>query len=152
MVLILYSREFRSEVLTLLISIDPARWSMPSLFDDVARAVACTADPNEPAWLHDAASLIARRYAEPLTLSTIARAVGVPRGALAAAFRRFRGRSVGESIRAARVARAKGLLATNLPLAEIAWQCGFHDQAHFTRVFRAVRSASATCSASRRSC
>ena len=134
----MHANDFPADVLTLLISVDPARWSAPSMFADVARAVSCTVERDEPAWLRDAASLIERRYAEPLTLSTIAQAIGVQRGALAAAFRRFRGRSVGESIRFARIARAKALLATNMPLAEIAWQCGFHDQAHFTRVFRAV--------------
>jgi len=132
----LHANEFTSDVLTLLISIDAWRWPGTSL--DIARAMAFTADRAEPPWLRDAASLIERRYTEPLTLSSVARAIGVGRGALASAFRRFRGSSVGESIRAARVARAKTLLATNMPLAEIAWQCGFHDQAHFTRVFRAM--------------
>lgn len=34
-----------------------------------------------------------------------------------------------------RVDRARGLLATDLTLAEIALDCGFADQSHFTRVF-----------------
>jgi AraC family transcriptional regulator len=93
---------------------------------------------EEPEWIADAASLIARRFAEPLSLSEVARAMGVSRGTLAMAFRRYRGTSVGEAVRAARVAHAKALLQTKTPLAEIAVLCGFHDQAHFTRVFRAV--------------
>lgn len=132
-----HANTFTSDVLTLLISIDAWRWTSPRMFDDVARMMQIVA-PREPQWLADAASLIARRYAEPLSLSAIARDLGVGRGALATAFRKFRGTSVGESIRAARVAQAKALLATTMPLAEIAVACGFHDQAHFTRVFRAA--------------
>jgi AraC family transcriptional regulator len=93
---------------------------------------------SEPAWLGDALSLIERRSAGPLSLTTLAQAIGIRRGDVAAAFRRHRGTSVGESIRAMRVRNAKALLLTNMPLAEVALQSGFHDQAHFTRVFRAL--------------
>ncbi|HEX2121180.1 MAG TPA: AraC family transcriptional regulator [Thermoanaerobaculia bacterium] len=136
----LHANAFGSDVLTLLISIDAWRWTSRRMFDDVARVMQRPelALSDEPEWLADAQSLIARRCAEPLSLSAIAREIGVGRGTLATAFRRFRGTSVGESIRAARVAQAKTLLITQMPLAEIALACGFHDQAHFTRVFRAA--------------
>ncbi len=135
-----HANSFDRDVLTLLISVDRSRWNVPLLFEDVSRAMRQTdfLPRAEPEWLGDAISLIERRYSEPLCLSSIASAVGVRRGALAAGFRRFRSTSVGEAIRAVRVATAKELLATNLPLTEIAWRCGFHDQAHFTRVFRRV--------------
>ena len=154
----LHANTFSSEVLTLLISVDPAKWSAPNLFADVARAIRIDA-PAEPGWLGDAMSLIERRYAEPLSLSLIATSIGVGRGALATAFRRFRATSVGETIRAVRVERAKALLTANMPLTEIALACGFHDQAHFTRVFRrttgltpgAYRSKSSKCVSARKS-
>lgn len=104
----------------------------------MARVARLARMTGEPAWLGDALSLIERRSAEPLTLTTLAQSLGVRRGDVAAAFRRHRGTSVGESIRAVRVRKAKALLATNMPLAEVALQSGFHDQAHFTRVFRAL--------------
>ncbi len=155
----LHANAFASEVLTLLISIDAWRWDARRMFEDIARATAQIVAPDEPEWLADAQSLIARRYAEPLSLSAIAREIGVGRGTLATAFRKFRGTSVGESIRAARIAQSKTLLTTHLPLAEIALACGFHDQAHFTRVFRAVtgttparyRSKSSKCVSVRKS-
>jgi AraC family transcriptional regulator len=161
-----FSRE--DDALTLLISIDPARWVPAAMQqpvrmlddvaaemrremrrgDDAARAAleglamltlsrVARLAPREPEWLGDAISLVERRFHEPLSLQRVASELGVGRGSLALAFRRYRGTSVGEAIRAARVRHAKALLLTNAPLAEIALAAGFHDQAHFTRVFRA---------------
>lgn len=93
---------------------------------------------REPAWLSDAASMIERRFGEPIALSSIAAAVGVRSGALSLAFRRHRGTSVGEAIRTARISQAKRLLLRGVPVAEVAAACGFYDQPHFTRAFRAA--------------
>jgi transcriptional regulator GlxA family with amidase domain len=47
------------------------------------------------------------------------------------------GCSVGEYARASRVSRARCLLmASPLSLAEVAAECGYADQAHFSREFR----------------
>ena len=102
----------------------------------LSRVARMAVPATEPEWLGDAFAMIERRYAEALSLTRIAVAIGVSRGTLAAAFRRFHAASVGETIRAVRVRRARELLRDNVPLAEIAVHCGFHDQAHFTRVFR----------------
>ena len=157
----LHANTFESEVLTLLISVDPDRWQMADgRWQNLLPSAICHPPSTfEPEWLGDAVSLIERRYAEPLSLSSIATSIGVGRGALAHAFRRYRETSVGESIRAVRVARAKALLTTSMPIAEIALACGFHDQAHFTRVFRRVtgltpgayRSKSSKCVSARKS-
>jgi len=164
-----------SDVLTLLVSIDPDRWidigaSRPIAsagilrycareirrelrrLDEASRAalegwtmlsLATLArryyeiDKNEPAWLSEAVAIIERRSDEPISLTTIAAAVGVHRATLAAAFRRFRRSSVGESIRNQRVCQVMHALAlTKMPLCEIATRCGFHDQAHMGREFR----------------
>jgi AraC family transcriptional regulator len=88
-------------------------------------------------WLGDAASIIDRRWNESISLRMVASSVGVNPSTLAVAFRRAYGQSVGERIRALRIAGAKHDLAvTKMPIAEIAFRCGFHDQAHLTRVFR----------------
>ena len=100
----------------------------------VARAAGVRAEPD---WLIAAESLIESRYAEPLGLADLVNVIGVRRTTLAAGFRRYRERTVGDAIRAVRVRRAsEALRLSNIPLAEIAQRCGFHDQAHFTRVFR----------------
>lgn len=96
-------------------------------------------EPVEPEWLNDAVSLVERCYSDALSLTSIANAIGVHRTTLAVAFRRFRRTSVGEHIRSVRVRRARqALMSSDTPLAEIALMTGFHDQSHFTRVFRAL--------------
>jgi AraC-like DNA-binding protein len=94
-------------------------------------------DSGEPKWLREAVAVINQRVAEPLSLSTVAAAVGVHRGTLAAAFRRFKNISVGEFIRDQRVRYVmRELVSSKMPLCEIATKCGFYDQAHMGRLFR----------------
>jgi AraC family transcriptional regulator len=55
------------------------------------------------------------------------------------AFRNSVGHPPHEYVIQRRIERAQGLmLSTDTPLSEIAIECGFADQAHFTRQFRAV--------------
>lgn len=90
-----------------------------------------------PPWLSDAVSMIERRATEGISLSWLARALGIHRATLAAAFRRYRGTSVGESIRDVRVRKVmRALVGSRMSLCEIATHFGFHDQAHMGRVFR----------------
>jgi AraC family transcriptional regulator len=111
-------------------------WTMLALS---AAARGPVTPPIPPRWLNDAVSMIEQRAVEGISLSTLAGALGVHRATLAAAFRRFRRTSVGESIREVRVRRAMCALAgSKMPLCEIATACGFHDQAHMGRVFRKV--------------
>lgn len=61
------------------------------------------------------------------------------------AFRAKTGTTIGEYLRRRRVAKACRLLAaTARPLSEIAADCGFADQSHFTRVFRALTGRTPT--------
>lgn len=90
-----------------------------------------------PPWLDDAVSMIERRAAENISLSTLASSLGVHRATLAAAFRRYRQISVGEAIREVRVRNVmRALTEKRVSLCEVATQNGFHDQAHMGRVFR----------------
>jgi AraC family transcriptional regulator len=93
-------------------------------------------ESTAPEWLADAVSHIERRFREPLSLSSVAGAVGVHPATLAAAFRRHRNTSVGESIRELRLRHARlALLHSMQPLKQIAVDAGFFDQAHFGRCF-----------------
>ena len=72
------------------------------------------------------------------TLDDIATKVGCDSGALSAAFRRHMGCTLGDYQRRLRVEQAAHLLVSGrLPIAEIAQVCGFSDQPHLNRVFKA---------------
>jgi AraC family transcriptional regulator len=93
---------------------------------------------RRPAWLQQAYDLIHDTFQEPLTLSSVAGAVGVHPSRLARVFRRHYRRSIGEYVRHLRVERAaRELTEGRAPLAEIGLHAGFFDQSHFSRVFKA---------------
>ncbi len=90
--------------------------------------------PAEPALVRQAEAVIEQRSPAPGSLSEVADTLGVERTRLAHAFRRWRGRSVGEYIRLKRIEDARVLIgSTGLPLASVAARAGFADQSHLTR-------------------
>lgn len=92
-----------------------------------------------PAWLDTAIQIIDRRYAEPLTLGAVARESGVSPARLREALRRWHHDTFGALLRTRRISAALVMLESEASLPEIASACGFYDQSHFTRAFRAVR-------------
>lgn len=79
----------------------------------------------------------------PLSIAALARAAGVSREHLTRAFSAHFGASPREAQIALRLDRAAHLLVrTGLPIAEVARLCGFADQFHFSRRFRAAYGAS----------
>ncbi|HTS88908.1 MAG TPA: AraC family transcriptional regulator [Gemmatimonadales bacterium] len=90
-----------------------------------------------PGFLLRARDLLHDRLSEGIGLSELAQAVDVHPVTLSRAFRRAFGCAVGEYLRRARLDRATAMLAaTDLPLARIALDAGFHDQSHFSNHFR----------------
>jgi AraC family transcriptional regulator len=76
-------------------------------------------------------------FSQPISLNDIARAVNLHPVYLARMFRQTHRCSVGEYLRRRRVDYAcSQLSASDKPLAEIASEAGFFDQAHFTRTFQ----------------
>jgi AraC family transcriptional regulator len=74
-----------------------------------------------------------------MTLHEIAADLDVHPARLSSEFRRYTGRTVGDYLRDLRVGFVKDRLRQHdTPLAEIATGAGFADQAHCTRVFKAV--------------
>ena len=72
-----------------------------------------------------------------MTLAGIAKAAGVSTARLNSEFRRTMNLAPYQYVLNARVKRANYLLiSTELPLAEIAVQCGFSNQQHMTRMVR----------------
>jgi AraC family transcriptional regulator len=90
-------------------------------------------------WAERARRLIEHEFASPLSLAGIAREVGVHPVHLARSFRAAHSCTVGEYIRRVRVGFARQqLLASELPIAEIAAAAGFSDQSQLTKSFKRV--------------
>jgi len=90
-----------------------------------------------PAWMGPVIERLHDDWSRRPLLGELARLAGVSATHLASTFQRFCGCSIGEYLRRLRVAHARQLLAVgDRPLAEVAYQCGFYDQSHFTNLFR----------------
>ena len=92
--------------------------------------------PREP-WLARARDYVHAHACDGFSMDDMARAVGRHPVHVARMFRTAFGSSVGEMVRALRLAEAaRRLRDTRQPIARIAAECGFTDQAHLTRRFR----------------
>jgi len=92
---------------------------------------------QRPRWLADVADTVAAHCTRSLGLTTLASNVAVHPVYLARVFRRHYGQSIGGYMLQCRVRLAMHELATTQePIARISIECGFADQAHFTRLFR----------------
>lgn len=102
-----------------------------------------------PAWFCRASDLVHDHFRDCLRIDQIAAAVGVNPAHLAALFRRVHRVPLGSYMRRLRVDwAATRLVETDSPIAAIAAEAGFADQAHLTRWFR--KTLGATPSAYRR--
>ena len=92
-----------------------------------------------PDWLRRAVRLLERHFAEPISLTDVARAVGVHPVRLAQEFRRLRGCSMGVWLRRQRIsASMEQLMSSTESVRTIARRAGFHDSSHLIREFRRV--------------
>lgn len=93
-----------------------------------------------PPWLRRVREAIDDRYRErALRIGDLAEIAGVDAAHLARAFRAHYGTTAGAYLRDVRVRRAAyALVRSSAALSQIALDCGFADQSHFTRVFSAV--------------
>lgn len=108
------------------------------LLAQTSRVPLARRDVSPPRWLIHAMELLHARYAENLKFAEIAVAVGIHPVHLAAEFRRHFGGTMGASLRAVRIAAAKkALRESNRTVAEIAGDCGFYDEPHLCRTFKA---------------
>jgi AraC family transcriptional regulator len=106
---------------------------------EISRAGTADLAGTTPQWLHRARDLLHDRFAEPLALGDVAKAVGVHPVHFARCFRRRFGCPPGDYLRKLRVESACRQLATSeTPLIEVALTAGFADQSHFTKTFRRI--------------
>jgi AraC family transcriptional regulator len=128
-------REFCTEDSASLLSIEGFALA---LLGEIAR----TGSPREragakPGWLLRALDHLHANFLEPISLTELALKVEIDPSHLARTFREFYGCTMSEYVRKLRVEKArKELLTTDKPLSTIAFDAGFADQAHFSRVFK----------------
>lgn len=97
-----------------------------------------TAKALDQARLRRVVAYIQAHLAEPLDLESLARVAAVSRFRFSRMFKLAVGESPHRHVVALRLERAARLLSsTPLRLADVAAACGFADQAHMTRLFRA---------------
>jgi AraC family transcriptional regulator len=90
-----------------------------------------------PVWVARVAAFLHEHYAHSLPLAQLAQIAGVHPVHLARHFHQTYRCTIGDYLRALRVDRAvEDLLATDLPLVEIAAAHGFADQSHLSRLVR----------------
>ncbi len=81
---------------------------------------------------------IANHYTEPLDAAYLSRVMGIGKTQLYALTKKLYQQGMAKRIRELRMKKAKSLLREqrDLPLAEVAWQCGYQDYNYFFTVFK----------------
>jgi AraC family transcriptional regulator len=103
------------------------------------RSTSIRPERTAPQWLERARELIHARFAERLTLDEIAAHAGVHPVHLATVFRRRFHCTIGDYVRDRRIEYAsRELTRARTPLALIALDAGFANQAHFSTTFKRV--------------
>jgi AraC-like DNA-binding protein len=82
--------------------------------------------------------LLHRHFDRPLALRDMAHCSGVSRFHLLRLFREGLGITPHAYLLHLRIANARALLDAGSPVADVALRCGFADQAHFSRCFKAI--------------
>lgn len=110
---------------------------MLEMIGEASRRCPAGSTRQPPRWLKQARELISERFTERLTLSDVARTVGVHPVHLAQTFHRSYQCTVGDYVRRLRIEYACLELSTSeTPIVDIALAAGFCDQSHFTRTFK----------------
>jgi AraC family transcriptional regulator len=99
---------------------------------------AIAAPSDRPRWLGKVMDILHAEFRGPISLERIATRIGIHPAYLSRRFRAVYGFSLGDYANRLRIRYAQLRLAQpEVTLSEIAHDCGFADQPHFTRVFRA---------------
>ena len=94
-------------------------------------------DHKKPLWVAQVQELMNDRFTDTLTLDHLSAASGIHPVHLSRDFPKYFHCSFGEYLRKLRVARSLALIFhKNMALTQIALECGFADQSHFTRCFK----------------
>lgn len=91
----------------------------------------------EPAWLPQARGYVHAHWRDRIALDDLARAAGVHPATIVRAFRAHLQCTPADYVRRLRLQHAEQELARGVrSIADIAMECGFYDQSHFTRLLK----------------
>lgn len=94
---------------------------------------------NPPAWVNLLKQLLYDEWNQKFDLETLAAKIGLHPVSLSRYFPYYFSSTLGSYIKQIKIDKALSLIKiTKLPLTAIAYQCGFADQAHFTRTFKEI--------------
>lgn len=106
---------------------------------EASRSGAGTSTGKAPRWLEQALEILHDQFSEPLSVSGIARSVGVHPVYLSTVFRRNYRCTVVDYLRRLRVEHAcREIVKPDAQLAEVALASGFAHQSHFARIFKRI--------------
>lgn len=92
---------------------------------------------KSPKWVGKLKEIIREQHPAKFSLKELSKELSVHPVYLSREFPKYFHSSLSEYLRRTRIKEATGLLADkSLSLTEIAHQCGFSDQSHFTRLFK----------------
>jgi AraC-like DNA-binding protein len=92
-----------------------------------------------PQWVDTLKQILHDTLADNWTLNSLAHALNIHPVHLSRDFSKYFATNLGDYIRTIKIQKALSLLTNkNLSLTDIAYDCGFADQSHFTRCFKAV--------------
>jgi AraC family transcriptional regulator len=108
------------------------------LFNSLTRSLE-TKD-QKPEWTKKFNTIIARQVHANHSLKSIARILNIHPVTLSKEFPRYYHCTFGEHIRQLRIEESLSLLSKkNMPLNEIAWECGFSDTSNYIRSFKKAK-------------
>ena len=114
--------------------LEPRTALLEMIFHEMRRLCGTPPDP----WLESILAFLRRNFAAPLSLADLARCGKMSRFAFVRKFKRLRGRTPMQELRATRLDRAHTLLlTTNLPVKAIAPAVGIGDEYQLSKLFRA---------------
>lgn len=96
----------------------------------------CTLSEQDIARIATARRMVDQHWHEKLTISDLARVAGINRDKLVRGFRDLYGTTIAELLSEHRLGEARRmLLASDLPVATVAYRCSYLNNASFTRAF-----------------
>lgn len=121
-------------------------WQLIKTMDhEYCQLVQAYGDHNYGREVNDAINYVRLRFAQPLTLATVAAAINVDPYRLSRQFKRETGQSLFAFIKEQRINYAQDLLRRgHLTVSEVAIEVGFNDQGYFGKCFKAVTGKTPT--------